>query len=137
MRARTVRSLCVAAVAAALSGCGGGAATTPVPNILCVTAPAPPTLVYPRDNSTNIPDGNFTLVLSYAVTPVSIENSAGVTVASNLPRAQSTSGAGYAVPALAGATAYHVIVPQAPIGCYDVNHPPPQQFQSIGTFTTQ
>jgi hypothetical protein len=111
-------------------------------------APAPPQVVYPLNGATNIPDGNFTLVVGTTLSPVSLAingnvvfaNLASAPVPSPLPSPSlpnAAGSAGYAVPALHPATTYQVIAPVSVSGCFDENHPPSPSPTAIGSFTTQ
>ncbi|MGD0051012.1 MAG: hypothetical protein ABSD03_04220 [Vulcanimicrobiaceae bacterium] len=91
----------------ALAACSG--ATTPPENrCVPIVIPAPPKMVYPANGATGVPDGNFTLVLTYgfgssltlSATGAPTVTTSGVTTLPN--------GAGYAVPALQPATTYTV-----------------------------
>jgi len=60
-------------VAVALSSCGGaGGDLTTQGACTGLTAPAPPQLVYPEPGAVNVPDGNFTMVLSFGSGPVEL-----------------------------------------------------------------
>jgi hypothetical protein len=115
---------------------------------ICVTVIAPATLVYPANNAKNVPDGNFTLVLSHEQGPVSLAIE-GVTAiptlqAAALPSAAPSPSAtpsllakAYAVPKLQPHTTYQVMAPLPISGCYDPNHPPAPKIGTLGSFTTQ
>jgi len=118
------------------AACGGG---TPAPSpTICPEIPviAPPTLLYPIDHSTNVPDGNFTLVVgSGAASPpppvlvpanggMSVTGGTAVPAPSPLPSPAATplSGEtvyGFPIPTLQPMTTYAVTFTFGPIipGC--------------------
>lgn len=140
-------ALCAGSLAV-LSACGGGG-TSPSSNSngICVTAVQAPSLVYPMNGATGVQDGNFTLVLSRAASPVSLATGgttvvglASAPVPNPLPSpaaSPSSTDAGYAVPSLQAATTYQVQGPLPLSGCYDPSSPPPQPIGTYGTFTTR
>lgn len=125
-----------------LSACG--ATTGPSPET-CALAPMPPALVYPLDGGTNVPDGNFTLVLTQSAAHVSLEISNVVAVAdlqsapipNPIPSPASTAspGAAYAVPVLRPSTTYEVFGVYPLGGCHPSDYTPPPS--PIGSFTTK
>lgn len=140
MLQRVFRSA-LAVSAVALSGCGG--ATPATDSVICVTAPAPPMLIYPSDGAAGVPDGNFTLVVSGG--SQSIDLAIGTVVAlTNLAPTGSVqvqtppgNAYGYTVPALQPLTTYSVRASVARSGCYDANKVSSTQWASIGSFTTK
>jgi hypothetical protein len=112
-----------------------------------LAVPAPPQLIYPEPNATNVPDGNFPLVLSQhypylsslslvSSTAPSVNSLQPAAVPSPLPSPAATpnpvfsaSPVAYAVPALAARTAYSVVLTST-----GQCAPPPF---TLGTFTTR
>lgn len=144
------------AASSVLTGCGGAARPAPAQTFsVCAAQPAaaavlvPPQLVYPLNGATNVPDGNFTLVLSttniapQGAVSLAIDNAivllnvAPTAIPSPLPSpaASAPPGSAYAIPALNAATTYQVIdsIPQT--GCFTT--PPPIYPGVIGSFTTR
>lgn len=137
----------------ALVACGGGASSPspgPVPCPLAAgmsAVPAPPDLLYPMPGATGVPDGNFTLVAGYSVTPPAMQlvtGSGGIPALSSnawgpppspmpspaaTPRSSSEVLYGLAVPALGAHTTYTA---QVTFGT-----PPCRTTESAGSFTTQ
>ena len=128
-----------------LANCGGGVAA--VRNLECqgyATLPALPEMQYPVNGATNLPDGNFTLVLAFTSGEGLELTSSGAasialttaTVPNPLPTPNAThppnsTPAGYAVGALAAHTLYTVTATFAqPAGC-------PNLTGNIGSFTSQ
>jgi hypothetical protein len=55
-------------ISASVGLCGCAASGAACPQSLPI-APAPLTMIYPMNGATNVPDGNFTLVVAYTTTP--------------------------------------------------------------------
>lgn len=141
---RSSRFAAIALAAALLAGCGGGVAT--VRNLECQaigTLPAPPEMLYPVSSATNVPDGNFTLVLASTYGDSLSLTSSGAAIAlttaavpNPLPTPNATpppgsTPAGYAVGALAAHTAYTITATfTQPAGCPNVTG-------NVGSFTSQ
>ena len=132
---------------ALLAGCGGGGAVASLQKVQCVNTamlPPPPEMLYPMDNATGVPDGNFTLVLSEPYgNGVYLSGGSGAnislattTVPSPLPSPSATAPpsstpAGYAVGALAAHTTYTMdALFTESAGCPDIP-------VYVGAFTTQ
>ncbi len=142
-----VSAFAAGAFAVTLAGCAGttGAPSTTQGPVECLLAPQPPSLVYPGDGATNVPDGNFTLLLTGSATPMSLEINNVVAVSdlqptsipSPLPTPAATASphAAYAVPALQPATTYQVVGVYPVSGCHPLSYTPPPQ--PIGSFTTK
>ncbi len=62
MLARLGISLTIVSTVAAPGACAGGSRPNALPDI-CALGARPPSLMYPADGATNVPDGNFVLVI--------------------------------------------------------------------------
>ncbi len=144
MRGRLVAVSFAGAMAAMLSACGGAATPRSQEQVICGLAPPAPSLVYPIDGAVNVPDGNFTLLLTSSATPVSLlvanatvfADLPPTTIPSPLPSPAATASphAGYAVPKLQPSTTYEVVGVYPVSGCHPIDYTPPPQ--PIGSFTT-
>jgi hypothetical protein len=138
-------TICVALLLAACGGNGGGSLIAPQVNsspsgsatptttpIAYCTSVAPPTLAYPANNATGIPDGNFQLAVTYSENPGNAFTTPSLTsgstsVAGGAWTAGSASQWTSAIPTLAAHTAYTITV----------TNPQCSQTFTLGTFTTQ
>jgi hypothetical protein len=125
-----LRALVIGLAALCLAGCGGGAVGS---TLSACTSVSPPTLVYPAQNATGVPDGNFQLIVSYGSNPGSAFNvpSLNVSGAGSVNGGAWTAGSSgqwtSAIPALSAATTYKVTVTNSACA----------QTYTLGTFTTQ
>lgn len=133
------------------AGCGG--ATPSTVHLDCTTPPAP-LMQYPSDKLTGVPDGNFTMVLSFSGSPaawtnlsVSTPNGGSVSSASVgplqdlssplTPQPPGTTAEGAAIGPLLQAKTYTVsMVYQPPSGCVPAGSGT-LPLHVLGTFTTQ
>ena len=140
-----VRFLIIALIGL-LAACGGGNA---VPRKLVQCGPVgqpAATLLYPLDGATNVPDGNFTMVMSFDYGLVSLTTADGtpvsmlghVAVPSPLPSPSATAEPGFtpyalSIPPLQSHTTY-TVSSKFP---NDVDVPCTPTTVKIGSFTTQ
>ncbi|HTW84830.1 MAG TPA: hypothetical protein VMD91_12225 [Candidatus Sulfotelmatobacter sp.] len=128
----------LAVVVLALTACSGTTTTpqnrpTYPPSPCPAVIPAQPTMIYPTNGETGVPDGNFTLVLSFQYGTNGLILSpanGGASVTTSAPSPAPTAPeADYSVPALLPATSYTVTakLTTTPSGIQDVQ---------LGTFTT-
>lgn len=125
-----MRGLVLGLVGLLLAGCGGGAVGS---TLQACTSVSPPTLVYPAQNATGVPDGNFQLIVSYASNPEASFNvpTLNVTGAGSVNGGAWTAGSAgqwtSAIAALSSATTYKVTVTNSACA----------QTYTLGSFTTQ
>ena len=142
MRVTLLPAMCI--FAGWLVACGGSAAA-PASSCTPLPVPMPPPMIYPQTKATNVPDGDFTLVLGFSYGSTTSLASASSTVGplsttpvpSFLPSGSATplpgvTPAAYSVPTLQAATNYMVIAHFIAPGC-----PAGQDVGGIGYFTTK
>jgi hypothetical protein len=125
-----LRALVIVFAALLVAGCGGGAVGS---TLQACTSVTPPALVYPAQNATGVPDGNFQLIVSYGSNPGGAFNVPSLTVngAGAVNGGAWTAGSAgqwtSLIPALSAATTYKVTVTNSACG----------QTYTLGSFTTQ
>jgi hypothetical protein len=144
-----IRKLGIVALfsAAALAGCNGSSSGSGQPVACNLLIPLSPKMIYPIPGATGVPDGQFTLVVSFAP-PGSITLASGATtlgplasapVPSPLPTPNATPSpssaqtyAGFAVSGALSSAATYTVTDTMPAvaNC-------PATSQTIGSFTTQ
>jgi hypothetical protein len=132
----------IAGVLAGLLGLSGK--TSPAVQPCTVMVPAPPRLVYPMPGATGVPDGNFTMVVSFKpVLPITLVGNTAVVgplVPAMVPNPLPTP---LATPRPAGHQAAYAVGPLAPATTYTLtmnvpaNQHCPAKVETGGSFTTR